>query len=304
MNQPWSPEKLISDLKAAEIIEKQFPKLKPVTTEILGEGFDNSVFLVNKQFVFRFPRREIAAKLMQTENRALPALAPLLPIPAPNPLFIGKPEAEYPWQFGGYEILPGKTAAALTHEQRMLSVEPLAHFLRTLHDFPLEEAKKLQIPYDQLDRINILKRKPMLETNIESARENGLLNQNLVESLYTFLATITEPIKERTQTLVHGDLHIRNFLVNETGRISAIIDWGDMHIGNPAIDLSIIYSFLPASGREHFFKLYGDVEPEVKKLARFKAVYSILVLLLYAEDLKDEELIKEAQLSLHVALSD
>ncbi|MDQ1147728.1 aminoglycoside phosphotransferase (APT) family kinase protein [Bacillus sp. SORGH_AS 510] len=302
MSQPWSPERVISEREAIELIEKQFAQLKPASLKVLGEGFDNTVFLVNQQYVFRFPRKELAASLIQTENRLLPVIEPLLPIPIPNPKYRGTPEGDYPWPFGGYEILPGKTPAKLTKEQRMLSVKPLAQFLRTLHDFPLIEAKKLQVPYDQIERMNIIKRKPLLEGNIEKARNKDLIDQHTVELLESFLSTIKSPLEDDTKTLVHGDLHIRNMLVNNTGQISAMIDWGDTHIGHPAVDLSIVYSFLPAEGRELFFRLYGDVQLEVKKVARFKAIYSLLVLLLYGEDLMDKGLVEESRSTLLLAL--
>ncbi|MFJ7725311.1 phosphotransferase [Neobacillus sp. NPDC097160] len=303
MSQPWSPEQVISEKRASMIIENQFPEFKPVTVKVLGEGFDNSVFLINDRYVFRFPRREIAAQLIQTENRLLPVLAPLLPIPVPSLQFQGIPEDHYPWPFGGYTILSGITPTNLTLEQRMSSVEPLAQFLRTLHNFPITDAEKLQVPYDQLGRINITKRKPMLEANIESAREKGLIDLDAVEQLQLFLSSIKKPLEDETKTLVHGDLHIRNMLVNEDGIVSAVIDWGDTHIGHPAVDLSIIYSFLPAEGREAFFTIYGDVQPEIKKIARFKAIYTTLILLLYADDQKDDELVNECRSTLLLALN-
>ncbi|WP_413303663.1 phosphotransferase [Bacillus sp. 1P10SD] len=304
MSQPWSPERVISEQEAGRMIEKQFSRLKPASLKVLGEGFDNTVFLVNNQYVFRFPRREIAANLIQTENRLLPVIEPLLTIPIPNPKYQGIPEGDYPWPFGGYEILPGKTPARLTKEQRMQSVEPLAQFLRTLHNFPVTEAQKLQVPYDQLERINIIKRMPMLASNIEKAKLKELIDQKAVDLLQSFLSTIEKPLENDTKTLVHGDLHIRNMLVGENGRISAVIDWGDTHIGHPAVDLSIAYSFLPIEGREQFFNLYGDVPPEVKKVARFKAIYSILVLLLYGEDLQDTDLVEECRSTVLLALED
>lgn len=125
MSEPWSPEQVISEQKAVILIGRQFPELKPVNVKTLGEGFDNSVFLVNDQFVFRFPRREIAANLIQTENRILPVITPRMPIPVPNPEYQGIPEDDYPWPFSGYKALPGKTPTGLTRDQRMLSVEPL-----------------------------------------------------------------------------------------------------------------------------------------------------------------------------------
>lgn len=304
MSQPWSPEQVISEQKAAIMIGRQFPELKPVIVKVLGEGFDNSVFLVNSQYVFRFPRREIAANLIQTENKLLPVIALQMPIPVPNPAFQGIPEDNYPWPFSGYKILSGTTPTRLSREQRLQSVEPLALFLKILHEFPVTEAEKLQVPYDQLGRIDILKRKPMLEENIEKAKGKGLIDDKTAEQLSSFLLTINSPLADKTKALVHGDLHIRNMLVNEIGTVSAIIDWGDTHIGHPAIDLSIAYSFLPVEGRDRFYEIYGDVSPDVKSIARFKAVYTLIILLLYADDLNEVELLSDSLISLRMALEE
>ncbi|MBS4213857.1 MULTISPECIES: phosphotransferase [Neobacillus] len=302
MSSPWSPERVISNEKAVMMIEKQFPQLKPVSIQVFGEGFDNSVFLVNEQFVFRFPRREIAVNLLRVENRLLPVAAPLLPIPVPDPIFQGNQEEGYPWPFAGYKLLSGKPLSCLTPEQRMLSVEPLAKFLKTLHAFPINEAEKLGVPYDELGRTDIFKRKPMLEANIEKAKELGLIGEQEQERLHLFLSTVWKPFEDDSKTLVHGDFHIRNMLVDDSGRVSAVIDWGDAHIGSPAIDLSIVYSFIPAEGRDYFFQLYGNVTPEIKMIARFRAVYSLIMLLLYGDSQKDERLVNEGRTALGLAL--
>ncbi|MFC4802934.1 phosphotransferase [Neobacillus sp. GCM10023253] len=302
MSVPWSPERVILKEEAIELIENQFPQLKPVRIQVLGEGYDNSVFLVNEQFVFRFPRREIAVKLLQVENRLLPVVAPMLSIPVPDPIFLGMPEGGFLWPFSGYKLLGGKTLSSLTPEQRMLSVEPLAQFLKTLHAFPINKAEKLGVPYDELGRTDILKRKPMLEANIEKAVDLGLIGGHELGRLQLFLSTVEKPFEHDSKSLVHGDFHIRNMLVDDSGRVSAVIDWGDAHIGSPAIDLSIAYSFIPAEGRDYFFQLYGDVSFEVKKIARFRAVYSLIMLLLYGDSQKDERLVNEGRTALGLAL--
>jgi len=303
MNQPWEPEITVQIGQAARMITAQFPQLQPVHITNFGEGFDNSVFLVNNQYVFRFPRKEMAVSLLAAECRILPLLAPNLPIPIPHPHFLGRPEAGYPWPFAGYELLPGKTPFRLTEEQRIMSAKPFALFLKKLHDFPIGKAEQLQIPYDQLDRMNLVKRKPMLETSIESAKRNGLLDSGTEEKLHDFLSTIHASFKDETRTLVHGDLHMKNFLVDDKGKISAVIDWGDTHIGHPVIDLSIVYSFLPPAGRNEFFQWYGDVLPEWKIAARFKAIHSLIMLLSYANDQEDLKLVNECCASLRIALN-
>ena len=38
--------------------------------------------------------------------------------------------------------------------------------------------------------------------------------------------------------LVHGDFYSRHVLVDETGGMAGVIDFGDLHVGHPAVDLS------------------------------------------------------------------
>ncbi len=50
---------------------------------------------------------------------------------------------------------------------------------------------------------------------------------------------------------IHGDLHPGNLLISG-GRLSAVIDFGDLTAGDPATDLSVIW-MLAASARSTFF---------------------------------------------------
>ncbi|MGG0718493.1 phosphotransferase [Robertmurraya massiliosenegalensis] len=304
MNPFWSPEKVMTEEEAEVLISLQFPKLEIVQIKIFAEGFDNTAFLINDRYVFRFPRREIAGELIKMENRLLPKIAPILPLQIPNPQFIGKPHDDYRWSFSGYEILKGKVPSKLTRKQRVLSAKPIALFLRKLHDFPLQQVVELGIPYDKLGRMDIHKRKPLLEERVISLTGKSFINQQQRDLIIRTLTTVDGPLSDMTKTLVHGDLHIRNMLVNDRGEISAILDWGDVHIGSPAIDLSIVYSFLPLEGRELFFQLYGNVSEEIKKLARFKAIYTYVLLLLYAHDQEDMELVDDCLCSLNLALEE
>lgn len=39
----------------------------------------------------------------------------------------------------------------------------------------------------------------------------------------------------------HGDLHVRHLLVDRDGSATGVIDWGDLCLADPAVDLSIAY---------------------------------------------------------------
>ena len=101
----------------------------------LAEGWDNSVWVVDARYAFRFPRREVAIPGLEREIAVLPKLAPLLPLPVPVPAFVGEPTEEYPWPFFGAELIPGVEAgvAELDDEARLAIALELAAFLRALH---------------------------------------------------------------------------------------------------------------------------------------------------------------------------
>ncbi|MDN4524605.1 phosphotransferase [Fictibacillus fluitans] len=302
MGNVWDAEYVVTPSLAELLIEAQFPQLTPVCVTELGKGFDNTVYSVNEQYVFRFPRRSIAVPLLKTENALLPQLARVLPIPIATPCFFGRPEPGlFPWLFTGYHLLPGRLPGNLPYEQRIRSAAALAIFLRELHSFPVEEALKMGVPFDDLDRLDVNLRKPRLLEFLEKIKAIGLYNE--VDKLIQMVLH-TSPHHTGAQTfLVHGDLHIRNMILNEDGIISGIIDWGDVHAGHPAVDLSIIYSFLPPEGRERFYYIYGEVTPETKELARFKALYTTAILLLYAHDTGDLHLQKAAAQSMDLLRS-
>ncbi|MGV3465467.1 MAG: phosphotransferase [Heyndrickxia sp.] len=293
MSPIWDPQEVVTVSLACQLIEEQFPQLKPVRARVIGEGFDNTVFQVNDEYIFRFPRREVAALLLETEITILPKLVDKLPIPIPNPIFKGVAGVRYPWPFTGYPIVSGTTPGLLPTPQRMKSVEKLALFLKTLHCFPVKDAVQLKVPYDELNRLDIKSRRPKLMENLQKAADLGMYTAE--KELVHFIDSLSLDIISTELALVHGDLHPRNMLVDKKGKVSGIIDWGDTHLGNPAIDLSIVYTFIPPEGRGLFYNIYGEVNKQTENLAKFKAIYTTTLLLLYAHDNSDYLLIEECK---------
>ena len=72
---------------------------------------------------------------------------------------------------------------------------------------------------------------------------------------------VSAPPWSRPPVWVHGDLHPGNLLVDE-GRLSAVIDFGDLAAGDPATDLSVIWMMLPPSTRSSFgASARGEFDP-------------------------------------------
>jgi aminoglycoside phosphotransferase (APT) family kinase protein len=59
------------------------------------------------------------------------------------------------------------------------------------------------------------------------------------------------PEWQRPPVWIHGDLDARNVLV-EDGRLSAVIDWGSLGVGDPACDVMVAWKLLSADTRGMF----------------------------------------------------
>src|SRR5206468_3004384 len=79
------------------------------------------------------------------------------------------------------------------------------------------------------------------------------------------------------------DLHFRHLLV-EGGRASGVIDWVDLSRADPAIDLQLVWSFLPPHGRTAFLDAYGPVSSERLLRARVVALFLCAVLARYGHE--------------------
>ncbi|MHC5115085.1 MAG: phosphotransferase, partial [Planctomycetota bacterium] len=288
---------------ARSLVESQFPDLAPARLTSFGVGWDNTAYLVNDEWVFRFPRREIAVDLIETENRLLPALADRLPLPIPVPTLTGEPEERYPWPFAGYRELPGHTAcrADLDDKQRALSAAPLAEFLKTLHAVPAAEAHALGAPPDTIRRMDVAYRTEKVRDRLDQCVACGL-----VDDPAPFRAILDDTPRDWTpaaDTLVHGDLYARHVLVDDDGHPTGVIDWGDVHVGDRANDLGIVAGFLPPSAQATFFEVYGAVDDDTWRMARFRALLSAVMILVYGHDVDDDALVREGLASLRFLVS-
>jgi aminoglycoside phosphotransferase (APT) family kinase protein len=108
------------------------------------------------------------------------------------------------------------------------------------------------------------------------------------------LNSVTPDDRPKADTLVHGDLYSRHLLVDADLDLCGVIDWGDCHIGDRAVDLLPVYTMLPPDARERFFERYGRVDESTDRIARARALYHTLVVFNYAREILDSGLEREA----------
>jgi aminoglycoside phosphotransferase (APT) family kinase protein len=219
------------------LLAAQFPEWAELPVEhVPSSGTVNALYRLGSTMVVRLPRADWGAGGVGKDGEWLPRLAPLLPVPIPVPLARGAPSDEFPWEWGVYPWLEG------AHPDGDGDAESLAAFVEALHGIDLAGG-----PLARRGR-------PLAEAQDESAREALLQLEGLIDVAAATAAwdsALEAPSWDGPPVWVHGDLLPANLLVRN-GRLSGVIDWGSVGVGDPAVDMVAAWGALDAGGREAF----------------------------------------------------
>lgn len=277
----WAPDVAIDATVATRTICTQFPELADLEVRLLGSGWDNAVFVVGDAWVFRFVHRATALDGAVHERAVLGALPPDLPLAVPRPTFIGHPTPAVPWPFWGGPLIRGTEIAdaGLPDEGRTALGSAVGAFLRRLHrpeNVPLgidasrrAGAQLWTDPWQRTDPSVIAPRARQTVDRLVAA--GAMAPDDAVAAVLTEGARLGPATGE--PVLSHGDLHVRHVLVDADGAPTGVIDWGDVCLADPAVDLMFGYLALTGRAREAFQDAYGPVTTEQELRARVLAVH-------------------------------
>lgn len=292
----WIPERVVDPALAGTLIAEQFAHLGALPLRLLGAGWDSTVYLLGDEWVFRFPRREIVLPGLETEIRALPLLAPLLPFGLPVPEHVGRPTEAFPWPFAGSRLVPGHEAVGLTETQRHALARPLGDALRKLHAPETLHLAGDLLPENFTRRADMQLRVPLAETVLAEV-DSLWIRPPVVDDVLDSAKVLPQP---EPSAVCHGDLHFRHVLVDD-GRLSGLIDWIDLCRGDPALDLQVYWSFFAPESRDAFLDAYGGSASETLLRARVIALFLNASLLAYASHEQHPAIEREALASLRRA---
>ena len=295
----WEADVEIVEALVRALLADQFSELDATSARLLGEGWDNSVWVVEEEWAFRFPRREIAIPGVERELEVLPRLAPLLPVPIPEPRFVGRPSDRYPWPFFGAPLLEGREPAdaELADQAREELGAELGHFLHIVHEVEIDA----ELPIDPNRRAEMSFRVPRAHECLAEVEAAGIWRSP--HRVGAILEAALRLPRSEAESVLHGDLHLRHILV-EDRRVSAVIDWGDVCLGDPSIDLQLVWCLLPPAGRTRFVEAYGAIDDERLLRARATALYFCAMLASYAHSVGNANLLRESVAGLDRTLVD
>lgn len=296
---PWESKNITSAYHAAEIINANISNIKINDIKLLGEGWDNTTWIINNSLCFRFPKHEEAARLLSNEINILSKCIGSKYISVPYPKYICSSPKSFKYIFYAHDYIPGLTGdnAKLSRNGRISIANKLATFLKELHNTPIEECISFGITEDQINRLDFRLRYSDFKKRLSYLLENNLLNDcSRIENFYKENMNITIPKDIR---LCHGDLYAKHLIINNND-LYGVIDWGDSELIHPAIDLAIVYQYLPKEAHSIFWNIYGEVENNIHTIAMLRAIYSSVTICWYANQVGDASLLNEGIIGLNM----
>jgi aminoglycoside phosphotransferase (APT) family kinase protein len=228
------------------LLAVQFPHWADLPlAPVPSAGTDNALYRLGTDMVVRLPRIQGAVGDVDKEQRWLPRLAPHLPVAIPVPLAIGTPGAGYPWHWSIYRWLDGQDATLALVADLGQAARDLADFSIALHRIdptggPHARRGGPLVTQDTETRAAIAALDGMLDVDIDLGAATAAWD-----------AALRAPAWDGPPVWIHGDLLPMNLLVRQ-GRLSAIIDWGGLGVGDPAVDVMVAWTMFSAATRDIF----------------------------------------------------
>ena len=235
-------ERVIDVPLVRRLIAAQFPRWAglPVTL-VHSAGTSNAMYRLGEDMVVRLPRIAGAAGDVDKEHQWLPRLAPRLPAAVPVPLGKGRPAEGYPWNWSVYRWLEGGTPGVGRIADPALLARDLAEFVAALRRI------------DPTDGPPSYRSKPLAtrDATTRDAIEDLRGSVDTDRATAAWDAALRAPAWPGPAVWVHADLQPGNLLMAR-GRLSAVIDFGCLGLGDPAVDLIAAWYLLPADARGVF----------------------------------------------------
>lgn len=224
------------------LLEGQFPEwaLLPIVS-VSSSGTDNALYRLGADMVVRLPRIHWAAGGVSKDLQWLPVLAPLLPVAIPVPLAKGAPAEGYPWEWGVYPWLEGENPAVAGSAVGDSLARELVQLIEAVHRIDLAGGPPARrgVPLAMQDE----------PTRTAIAALHGVIDTGAATAAWE--AALRAPEWTGRPVWVHGDLMPGNLLL-QGGKLTGVIDWGELGVGDPACDLMVAWNLLAVDTRSVF----------------------------------------------------
>jgi aminoglycoside phosphotransferase (APT) family kinase protein len=223
------------------LVAGQFPHWADLEIDpVVSYGTDHDIYRLGGHLAARLPRIGWATKQATKEAEWLPRLALHLPLAVPVQVAMGQPAEGYPFEWSVYEWLPGENANGTIDDLDQAAVD-LAAFVNALRRIDTTGAQ----PRPPRGR-----GAPLSELDVQVRQSIAQLGNRIDvhPTLRSWEESLDAPPWNGEEVWVHGDLLPGNLLVVD-GRLSAVIDFGGLNVGDPACDLQPAWNVFAGGSR-------------------------------------------------------
>lgn len=239
-----APPVRIDEALVRALVADQFPAWAHLPVRAVPRsGWDNRTFRLGDDMLVRVPSAPGYAAQVHREQRWLPWLRPHLPLEIPQPLALGRPGPGCPWSWSVYRWIAGAAAAEALPGDLDRFAADLAAFLNALRAAPAEDG-----PPPGPDNFHRGAALTVYDGEFRRAVDalGGRIDRAAALAVWDAALATTW---DRAPVWVHGDIALGNLIVRD-GRLAAVIDFGQVCIGDPACDLAIAWTFFAAPQRQ------------------------------------------------------
>lgn len=235
---------------------------------VASSGTDNAMFRLGDDLVVRMPRIHWASGSVDHEARWLPRIE--LPVTIPRLLAVGVPAEGYPWTWSVLTWVPGQNPVPGALRDPDGLARDVAGLVRAVRALDLPGGEQKAGPLSARDA----------QVRVDIAALADDIDGPLVTAIWEDALATAEWTGERTW--VHGDIAPGNLLLVDD-RLTGLIDFAGIGVGDPTLDLGIAWNLLPAPARSVFRESLGVDDPDWKR-GRARALAQALVQLPYYRD--------------------
>lgn len=227
------------------LISAQFPQWADLRLSgVSSAGTDHALFRLGPELAVRLPRIPGSTGQAEKEAHWLPLLAAQLPLAVPTPLALGEPGQGYPWHWSVCRWLDGEPLTDSDFADPTAAAVSLAGFITALQRI------------DPTDGPAAGRGAPLARRDAPTREALAALRDRLPEDDLETLAKVwgealQAPSWQDPPVWLHGDLLPGNLLVRQ-GRLSAVIDFGTLGTGDPAVDLLPAWALFSDGSRAAF----------------------------------------------------
>jgi aminoglycoside phosphotransferase (APT) family kinase protein len=265
---PLHDDELLIDVSLVRaLVDRALPEYASLPlSRLRASGSTNALFRLGDELLVRLPRQPGGTATIEKEARWLPQIGPLLPVSVPEVVAIREPDLGYPERWSVVRWLEGDVPtvadpASHAGPTRPALARDLAAVVTSLRDIQVPDSALADPQLRSYRGDPLQSMDDTTRGNLAACRDISALDLDLDAALRVWeeAMALPETGSGSEPGWYHGDLMAENLLVRGD-RLTAVLDFGVLAVGDPTVDLIVAWEVLDPAARDVFRRAAGADE--------------------------------------------